>query len=104
MNDIIDSIERIYEYSNKKTYKEFEKDYLLQDAILRRLEVIGEASSRLSKEFLEKHANIPWAKIKGLRNVIIREYDEVDLKDLWNVVKKDLPKLDRDIRKIRLGS
>lgn len=64
-----------------------------QDAILRRITIIGEATKRLSKEFRTQHPSIPWKAIAGMRDVITHDYDEVDLDEIWTVINEDLPKL-----------
>jgi uncharacterized protein with HEPN domain len=64
-----------------------------QDAILRRITIIGEATKRLSKDFREKHPTIPWKEIAGIRDVIIHDYDEVDLDEIWAVISENVPEL-----------
>ena len=68
-----------------------------QDAILRRITIIGEATKRLSPEFRLQHPEIPWKQMAGMRDVITHDYDEVDLDDVWGVVQRDLPQLLTDI-------
>ncbi len=64
-----------------------------QDAIIRNLEIIGEATKRLSKPLKEQYPDIPWRSIAGLRDVLIHDYMGVDLESVWNVIENDLPPL-----------
>ena len=70
----------------------FEDDEIIQNAIMRPLEIIGEASARVSKEFRKAHAEIPWREMVGLRNRLIHEYSRVDFGAVWDTIHKDLPK------------
>jgi uncharacterized protein with HEPN domain len=64
-----------------------------QDAILRRITIIGKATKRLSKEFREQHYEIPWKQIAGMRDVITHNYNEVDIDEIWTVINENLPDL-----------
>ena len=72
---------------------EFEDDELIQNAVMRPLEIIGEASARISKEFRKTHTQIPWREMVGLRNRLIHEYFRIDFGAVWDTIQKDLPKL-----------
>ncbi len=69
-----------------------------QDAIIRNLEIIGEATKRLSNPLKDSYPNIPWRNIAGLRDVLIHDYMGVDLESVWNVVENDLPPLKEQLR------
>jgi uncharacterized protein with HEPN domain len=71
-----------------------------QDAVIRRLELIGEAANRLTEEFRSHYPEIPWSAIVGLRNVLIHEYDTIDLDRVWETIAKNIPELERQIQKI----
>lgn len=73
--DILESSRAALEYMRGKTWEEFSKTPLLQDAVVRRLEIIGEASGRVSSATQKKHAHLPWQAMKGTRNRVIHEYD-----------------------------
>ena len=70
----------------------------MQTWILHHLLVLGEAASRLSKVFRERHADVPWSKITGMRNILIHGYFVIDKDIIWSVVEKDLPQLEPQIR------
>jgi len=72
----------------------------LQDAIIRRLEVIGEASKRLSPELRQAHPEVPWRRICGLRDVLIHDYMAVDLEAVWEVVQSGIPSLKKCVEQI----
>ncbi|WP_347338293.1 HepT-like ribonuclease domain-containing protein [Synechocystis sp. FACHB-383] len=68
-----------------------------QDTILRRITIIGEATKRLSLDFRDRHSEIPWKQIAGMRDIITHDYNEVDIDEVWTVIKKNLPELLRYI-------
>ena len=72
---------------------EFEDNEIIQNAVMRPLEVIGEASARISKEFRKEHPEIPWREMVGLRNRLIHEYFRIDFSAVWDTIHKDLPEL-----------
>jgi uncharacterized protein with HEPN domain len=96
---IRDSIVKIESYATvgKKTFMTVSH---WQDAIIRNLEIIGEATKRLSKPLKEQYPKVPWRNIAGLRDVLIHDYMGVDLESVWNVVENDLPPLKKHINTI----
>lgn len=70
---------------------------LIQDAVIRNLEIIGEATKRISKDFREQHSFVPWRKMAGLRDVLIHDYFGVDNEIIWNVIEKEIPLLKEKI-------
>lgn len=96
---ILERIVRIENYT--KIGKEaFLSDQLVQDGVIRNLEVIGEAASRIGPEFRAVHKEFPWRGMTALRNVLIHDYEGVDLHKVWQVVEKELPPLKAAIEKI----
>ena len=100
IDDIRDSIEAIKRYTAGLTKEDFLNSTEKQDAVYRRLELIGEAANRLSDEFRNRYHQIPWNKIIGMRNVLIHEYDSIDLDRVWETIQKDIPQLEEYIKSI----
>ncbi len=93
LRHILDSIMLIENYTRSLSFEEFEKDRKTIDAVIRNFEIIGEASSKLPKEFREKYPEIPWKSIIGLRNVLIHDYFGVDVVAVWENIRQKLPEL-----------
>lgn len=101
LTDIITAIEQIVRYSYNLQRETLQNDDEKQAAILYRLVIIGEATKRLSKEFRERYSMIPWRQMAGLRDVVVHDYDELDLEILWNVIKINLPDILPQIKSIK---
>ena len=100
LKHILDAINDI-EFSVKTlSKKEFMKNKDIKDATIRRIEIIGEAVKNISQDFKVKYPKIEWKKIAGSRDVMIHAYFNVDLDIVWEIVKKDLPKLKKQIHGI----
>lgn len=97
---IIESIELIEGYSQKLTPETFTKDQGMQDAIIRRLQIIGEAVKNIHSTFRTKHPEIPWKQMAGIRDILVHEYFDVDLPLTWAVVKRELPSVKEKLKKI----
>ena len=91
IEDILESIQRIIEYTTLLTEKEFDKSDSIRDAVLMRLAVIGESASKIPEDVRENHTAIAWRKIIALRNIIVHDYINVDSKRIWNVIQTDIP-------------
>lgn len=87
-------------YLAAKTKEDFLNDIQVQDSVVRRLEIIGEASRRLSESTRTTLSQIPWRRMIGMRNIIIHEYDEVDLEVVWDTIQNYLPPLIEELEKI----
>jgi uncharacterized protein with HEPN domain len=88
--DIPDSIRKIHEYTNGRSLKEFEADSQMQDAVIHRLEIIGEAVKHIPLDERRKHPDIPWRNIAGMRDVLVHEYFGVNVIRFWTILDKDL--------------
>ena len=100
VQDMIESVEVIGEYIQSLTEEEFYRNRQVQDAVLRRLEIIDEAVKNIDEDFRNRYAEIPWKKIAGLRDVFIHECFGVNMKRVWRVIKIDSPALKSEISKI----
>ena len=100
LHHILDSIETIEEHIGSESKHAFLEDKKAQDAVIRRLEIIGEATKNLTRGFTEKHTTVPWSKIAKMRDKLIHGYFGVDLDLTYDVVKKELPKLKKAVRRI----
>lgn len=100
LQDIWESVLAIEEYTKNLSEDGFYSNRQVQDAIVRRLEIIGEAVKNIDEDFREKHPQIPWKKIAGMRDIIAHEYFGVKLDRMWDVVRKDLPELKEKIETI----
>ena len=90
---ILESIGHAEDHLAGITQDEYLKDVRIQDAVLRRLEIIGEAVKNLPSDLFSSHPEIPWKQIAGMRDILIHEYFGVDLLETWETVMKDLPPL-----------
>lgn len=93
LNDIRQAIDRIEQYIKNLSFDAFSDDQKSVDAVVRNLEIIGEAARRLPEEFKEKYSEIEWYKVVGLRHRIVHEYFGIDLEIIWQILQKDLPEL-----------
>lgn len=94
--DIKEAIENIKKYSSQGKAA-FEKEELIQNWIIRHLQIIGEAAAKISDDFQELHPEIPWFKIIGMRNILVHDYFRIDTKAVWAVVENDIPELEKNI-------
>jgi len=104
LDDILGALKNIEAYSAGLEAEAFEKDGKTVDAVVRNLEVVGEASSRLPREFQQKHPEIEWHKIIGLRHRIVHDYFGIDLKIVWQILQHDLKSFRKSMEKIRAGN
>ena len=93
LQHILDAIEAIERYTKDATQQEFVDNSMMFDATLRQLEIIGEASNHLSEALLQETSDIPWARVIGLRNLVIHEYFGVDDLTIWSIIKVNIPQL-----------
>ncbi len=95
--DIIESINRIENYTKDLSFEDFAQSQLIIDAVVRNIEIIGEASKNVPEETQNKFEDIPWQKIKGIRNRIVHEYFAVDISIIWYIVKNELQPLENNL-------
>jgi len=100
LKHILDAIYRIEEYTKEVKYKDFMDKNLIQAGVMREIEIMGEATKRLTQEFKEKYPDIPWKKMAGTRDKLIHDYFGVDIDAVWHTVKQDIPALRVKVRKI----
>jgi len=93
LHHILNSIERIEEYTEGLEKENFLSSNLVQDGTIRQIEIIGEATKNLSKNFREKYPQVPWNDIAGMRDRLIHHYFGVNLNDVWYTVRVDIPTL-----------
>jgi uncharacterized protein with HEPN domain len=97
LTDISTSISTIQDYVYNVDFDHFNKNEMMQSASIRHLEIIGEASSKLSAEVKTRHGEVPWREIVALRNIVIHEYSRVDIAEVWTTIQQDLPLLKEQI-------
>ncbi len=100
LEDILDAISLIENYTQNISKSLFDNNTQLQDAVIRRLEIIGEATKHLPSAFREKYPQVPWNEIAGMRDVLTHAYLNVKIDRVWTVIKYDLHSLKREIAKI----
>lgn len=91
--DILIAARKAIQFVEGIDRKQFEENELVQNAVMRPLEIIGEASAKISKDFRKSHTEIPWNEMVGLRNRLIHEYFRIDYGAVWDTIQKDLPNL-----------
>jgi len=100
LEDIVESISKIDSYCKNLSYLRFTKDPKTIDAVVRNLEIIGEAAKHIPTSIRSKHTEIPWKKMIGLRNIVTHKYFGIDEKIIWEIVKRDLSGVKQSIVKL----
>jgi len=100
IEDILDGMNKAEVLLEGVSYSQFETDFRINFAVVRALEIIGEAAKRLPEELRHRYPNIPWKGMAGMRDRIIHGYDNVDLQIVWDVVVRDIPHIKPQIELI----
>lgn len=99
LSTILERIERVRRFT-KEGKADFLRSELIQDAVIRELEVIGEATKRLGRSTRALNSKIPWSKMAGFKDVAIHQYDSINLDRVWDIVESELPKIGAKVRSI----
>jgi len=100
IQDILASIAKIQEYTTGITYKDFLEDPKTQDAVIRNFITIGEAANHVPDDITRRFPDIPWDKMRDMRNVVVHEYFGISLLTIWKTAESDLPPLIEPLRQI----
>ncbi|MFH1114760.1 MAG: DUF86 domain-containing protein [Pseudomonadota bacterium] len=100
LEDMVRSLARIRTLTSAMSYEEFVEDLTRQEAVIRNLEIIGEASKSVPHAVRSRYPEVDWARIGGLRDVLIHQYFGIDLEIIWDIVQTKLPDLDAQIKRI----
>lgn len=106
LGHILQAIERIERYTVAVDQDAFMMDQLIQDGVIRNIEILGEAANNIMKndpDFTEKHSEIPWVVIYAMRNRISHAYFQVDLGVVWNTIQNDLPAMKEKVQALALA-
>jgi uncharacterized protein with HEPN domain len=93
LRDILIAAKLVQEGVNGFDKETLAADWVRLSAVIRQIEIIGEASRRLSKEFRLQHPEIPWREIVGMRDILIHAYDQLEIDDIWDTATRDIPDL-----------
>ena len=99
VHHILDAIDRIETYLQGVDEAKFFQEYLIQDGVIRQLEIVGEATKKLSKELRDDTCHIPWVDIAGMRDKLIHDYLGVDIAQVWFTALEDIPHLKLEVVK-----
>lgn len=100
LNDIADAVDKLRQLTQGMTYEMFQDDWRTYHAAFSLLEIVGEASGRVTADFQSQHRAIPWGAMRGMRNALIHGYASVELHVVWDTLQQDIPRLNQQIRQV----
>lgn len=100
IEDMLVALQKIERYTSELDQGTFRQDEKTVDAVVRNLEVLGEAARQLPEDFVTQHPDVPWRQVAGLRNRIVHDYFGLDLEIIWQVIQHDLPQLKTRLEEI----
>lgn len=100
VEDMLESMNKIERYTKGLTYDKFERNEIVVDAVIRNLEIVGEAAKNIPEDVREKYPDVPWTRMIGLRNIAVHEYFGVDLSIIWEIITKNLPETKPKIKEM----
>ncbi|MFZ5866739.1 MAG: DUF86 domain-containing protein [Thermodesulfobacteriota bacterium] len=100
LEDMLASLQRIQVLTSGRSYDDFARDLTIQEAVIRNLEIIGEAAKSVPNEVRLSYPEIDWARMGGLRDILIHQYFAVDLEIVWDIILNNLPDLEVEIKRI----
>ena len=100
LNDILDAINRIESYVQGVNKETFFENLMMQDAVMHQIEIIGEASNRISDSLQDEHPELPWIQMRAIRNKIVHDYRGIELEIIWDTVSNNLPGLKTQVERL----
>jgi uncharacterized protein with HEPN domain len=100
LDHILEAIVKIEGFTSGISRFDFDQNVMIQDAVIRNIEIIGEATKKISKPFTQSHPEVPWSAMAGMRDKLIHDYFDIDVDVVWKTVEIDLPFLKKLISKV----